>query len=325
MWQKRYQYVVLVGWILVVVFAWVFFLGISILFMNKLAEALSIIAILVGAPLFAAFYDVIHYEAIGTWKMALEVLLGTACLVVLAFDPNAIVIKYDMTGGMELGWAGPLQVIGSIGTFFNIFLFYLPSIQIHMKAPATLKKYTRLSFVSIIVIMIGVILVQGGLIPGTEGLFTIFVIIIFVYILRKAPQLGFVLPFTASRLTILSTESGIPLFDHAWAARDAVVDDTLYGGMLQGLCSFFQESLRKGRVREVRLEYGVLILNYDETRQVAFVLLATAVTKSLRQALDHFAQQFFVSFKAVTFSGGNVSQFESANELVQKYFAFVPE
>jgi len=141
----------------------------------------------------------------------------------------------------------------------------------------------------------------------------------------KWHQLGFILPFKVCRLTVLSTTSGIPLFDYAWAQKYLIADETLYAAMLQGVTTIFQQELGRGKAREIHLDKGILLLNYDEQRQIAFVLLATNVTKTLRQALDYFATLFFQKYSLTTFVAGDTAQFSDATELVKECFEFIPE
>jgi hypothetical protein len=68
-----------------------------------------------------------------------------------------------------------------------------------------------------------------------------------------------------------------------------------------------------------------MILNYNESRQVVFVLLATKATKSLRQALDFFATRFFEMFDMNDFNAGEIAPFKAASELVAECFGFIPE
>ncbi len=95
--------------------------------------------------------------------------------------------------------------------------------------------------------------------------------------------------------------------------------------MLQGVRMIFKESLNRGEVQEVRVQQGVVILRYNETRGIAFVLLATTATKTLREALNRFASLFLARFDVSNFTGGTVDQFAGASKIVLECFAFVPE
>jgi hypothetical protein len=86
-----------------------------------------------------------------------------------------------------------------------------------------------------------------------------------------------------------------------------------------------QESLGRGKIQEMKLENGLLILNYHEKSRLVFVLLANKATKSLRQALDYFTKKFIETYGVSEFDGGDVSKYIGANKIVAEVFAFIPE
>lgn len=82
-----------------------------------------------------------------------------------------------------------------------------------------------------------------------------------VYAYFREPKLLFVLPFTALRLTVLETESGLPLFTYTWNRQGDLADETLFSGMLQGVSMIVKESLKRGSLQEIRVE-GAIIIAY---------------------------------------------------------------
>ena len=142
--------------------------------------------------------------------------------------------------------------------------------------------------------------------------------------LVKHPELAFILPFKDLRLTIIETERGFPLFTHIWnQTKD--LEDNLFSGMLHGIGQFVQETLQSGNMREITLDKAILILKRSQKHPVVCVLVTTKSTKSLRNALDKFAEKFFNKFAGQFSEQVNIEKkFAPAKELVEECFSFVP-
>ena len=141
------------------------------------------------------------------------------------------------------------------------------------------------------------------------------------------PELAFVLPFKVSHLTVLSTESGIPLFTHAWVKSEVRIDDALFTGMLQGITGFLNEAINKGNVRQIELDQGVLLIRRSDEYPVACVLVANKSTRLLRQSLDAFATRFFAEFAPyfTHISATSLDNFQNASHLISETMPFIPE
>ena len=85
------------------------------------------------------------------------------------------------------------------------------------------------------------------------------------------------------------------------------------------------ESIGKGNIRQIELEYTILLVYRDERYPVAFVLLSNEFNTSLRLALKQFAEKFYLKFSDKFNDLCNVSQFDLASELVGEVFPFIPE
>ena len=146
-----------------------------------------------------------------------------------------------------------------------------------------------------------------------------------LWVFTRWHQLGFILPFKVSRLTVISTISGIPAVRPRVDPQESRCRRLPLQRFPAGLDDHFSARIGARQRREISLEKGILILNYAETRQVVFVLLATNITKTLRQALDYFAIRFFQQYNLDEFTGGDISQFDGTAEIVKECFGFVPE
>src|SRR5271157_48883 len=325
--QRKYQFYLTLALIFLSFSLNLFFKALSILFMSESLHLMSIYAALLAFPASAAFYDMVTHERLGVWKMSFAFMI---CVAVFAasFVPGSIIEVMYPTGEPGLTWAGLLSITGVLGNFFADACIILPVLRIYYHSPSSMK---RIAFAFIVLpvlaILAGIHSAISGIypLPGFENTLVVLIGILLFWTFIRNPQLGFVLPFKVSRLTILSTNSGIAIFDHIWAIGQQTSDDGLYGGMLQGVSTILQESIGKGNLQEIHLQQATLILNYNEQSHLAFVLISTKPTKTLRQAIDYFSSSFIEKFGIVEFNGGNVTRFADAEDLVKECFAFIPE
>ena len=95
--------------------------------------------------------------------------------------------------------------------------------------------------------------------------------------------------------------------------------------MLSGLSLQINEALNKGNIEEVKLKQAMLIVKESKQYPIACVLVATKSTRSLRNALNSFANSFFVEFSSLFSNTSNIDNFNSASKLVDIKFGFIPE
>jgi len=325
--QRKYQFYLALALIFAAFSLNLFFKALSILFLSESLHLDSIYAALLAFPASAAFYDIATHERLGVWKMSCAFMIFVA-VIAASFVPGSVIEVTYPTGEPGLTWAGWLSTIGVLGNFFADACIIVPVLRIYYHSPRSMKR-SAFAFIvlPVLSILAGIHSALSGIfpLPGFENTLVVLIGILLFWTFIKNPQLGFVLPFKVSRLTILSTTSGIAIFDHVWATGQQMPEDGLYGGMLQGISTILQESIGKGNVQEIRLQQATLILNYDEQSRLAFVLISTKPTKTLRQAIDYFTSRFFERFGIVEFNGGDVTRFDDAEELVKECFAFIPE
>ena len=95
--------------------------------------------------------------------------------------------------------------------------------------------------------------------------------------------------------------------------------------VLQAVGSILDEILKKGEVREIKMDRAVLLIQHNKKYPVASVLVTTKSSKSLRYGLKKFNTQFIDKFES-SFGGlYEVSRFKEASALVQEIFDFIPD
>jgi hypothetical protein len=223
---------------------------------------------------------------------------------------------------------------------FSLAVWVYYARKIHVKAPAATKPFSRLYFAGIIVFAVGSLWGAAGFVPGKPSALQMmidiirwepmlglaFVIIAIAY--AKAPNLVNILPFVAIRLSIIDIKAGVALFNHDWARRDDLIHEDLFSSMLSGISMILNESVRKGNIREILLDKARLLLKRSDDYSIAFVLITTRPTKSLRNALEVFSSRFIARYASVLTEQGKdieISKFHSAIDIVHACFPFAVE
>jgi len=104
-----------------------------------------------------------------------------------------------------------------------------------------------------------------------------------------------------------------------------VIDENVFTMVLQAVGSILDELLKKGEVREIKMDRAVLLIQHNKNFPVASVLVTTKSSKSLRYGLKKFNSEFIDKFKSHFGGMYEVSRFKKARTLVEEYFDFVPD
>jgi len=236
------------------------------------------------------------------------------------YDPikglKPVISRYDTSGALFL-----LLVIS-----FNTLFYYM--LRVHQKAPKVLKKYTRLLFLGAFIITVLGSILFAVFDPYVPGMFFITFAIGSVLIsiaFYKQPRLAFFLPFKALRLIVVNTESGISLYTYNWLKEETDVDKNLISGMVQGISLILKQSLKRGNVREISLDEGVMIIHRSGDYDIACVLISSKSSRALREGLEEFAQKFYSKFADIFKESWSTSKFEEATLIIDDCFSFIPK
>lgn len=270
-------------------------------------------------------FDIVSRESTDPIKLGLVTMLTTSHAV-------SIII---LTIGETYRWLNPeaaVQILNLVAflnvvdtTIFGfIYLYYI--MRIHRNAPRNIRKYSSISLAGALIIGLLVF------VPVTNDLeITVTILIASTgYLITAAiwflePRLAYILPFRALRLIVIETQGGLPIYTHIWNSKDQVADNALFGGMLQGIGLILNEAVGKGNINEIILDDATLIINNFEQHSIAFVLITTQSSKSLRIALDYFAEKFITKFADDLDKTSEVQRFAPTSELIEECFPFIPE
>ncbi|MFX0099089.1 MAG: hypothetical protein ACFFCS_05865 [Candidatus Hodarchaeota archaeon] len=291
---------------------------------------LAKISVFILAPLtffVAIVVDMIDKESVDIWKMVVASITSTALLIFL-LDENAIYIDHYPMGELGLFLAPEVYISLAILALFTggMFVYYMA--KMNFKTPKDLKKYSRLLLTGALIMGLGAPLVTAlrirDFIPGSTSLAFACGAFISAIAFVRQPKLAYILPFKVLRLSIIDTEGGILLYNYTWSKRDDLINDELFSSMLQGISLILNEAVKQGDVEEIKLNKAFLFLKRSHEYPVACVLVATKPSGSIREGLEQFASRFFEKFKNDFSPPFKVGKFESASELIEETFPFIP-
>ncbi|NVM02207.1 MAG: hypothetical protein HWN67_07715 [Candidatus Helarchaeota archaeon] len=319
--KERFILLLTLAW-----FFWTLFIVISLLSIFLASVPLVQLAGVLMVPLtfsLILFVDSISRESVDPTKLVIITAASMAYLIIHLTPGSVFYLK--LPNGMLYFYANEADSLAYAILMFLIeyaWVFYLA--KIFWYAPKNLKIYASIVFFSQLLSCF-IFFISSILIPEITFLIVGLGTLPIAFLFAKHPQLAFILPFKALRLTIFETRSGIALFTHSWSEREDLISEVLFSGMLSGISMILNESVKRGNVREIHLDQAVLIMRKSEEFTVACVLVTTKTSRSLRQALDTFADQFFKKFSPFFSDPSNLDNFKTASDLIMDYFAFIPE
>jgi hypothetical protein len=223
---------------------------------------------------------------------------------------------------------GPLRVLQVIFLVYYVLVYFSWSYLTWKRAPKELKKLVNFllfgsilfSFVTAFMYSLGGIVkifnAIGFITHSLGALFTIIVI-------WKDPRIIYILPFKAYRILVVDTNAGTGLFKYDWAELKAV-DENIFSMVLQAVGSILDEVLKKGEIREIKMDQAVLLIQHEKKSPVASVLVTSKSSKSLKYGLKKFNSEFIETFQSQFDGLYEVSRFRDAKKIVERIFDFIP-
>ncbi|MFX1275601.1 MAG: hypothetical protein ACFFBP_00320 [Promethearchaeota archaeon] len=233
--------------------------------------------------------------------------------------PVNIVISF-LPNSLEL-----LSLFNNImNTIFAIFIVYGGTI-IWRNSPF-LYKLEALTFFLCILILIPIAYLISFLaiwihvlVYLSQILFILFEAIMII-ILMIEPKLFYILPLNVHRIVVKDND-GFPLFDHDWSESN--IGENIFAGFISALQIMSQEVMHVGRLLDIKLQEGFLIVYYSK-----YITVGLAVSKSsklLRDCLKNFALDFEEQFEyLLKTSCREKKMYERAYLLIDKHFSNFP-
>lgn len=316
--------VLMVGWICLMF--WCLFLTLANLFLS-LQLAILCNYMLIGVT-FAVivFLDLISRESIDPIKLTITSVLSVS-LIFTSLYLGAVYEDELPFGGRTVLAGGAfsnfIMYISVFSGILMIFYYYklLRKSPPQMKGPAILC-FTGCLFATALPFIGAIFLYE--LLPANNMIFVgISSLIISIAFVRE-PTLAYILPFKASRLTILDTRSGIPIYDYFWIINAEEADEMIFSGMIQGITGIMNEAVKKGNIKEIRMTHGVLLIEWSTQVPIALVLVSNKSTSSLRMALksmiEDIADEYENDIEKIT----NPKAIARMESFIKSRFSFIP-
>ena len=291
---------------------------------STLLMAIAIVPQLIGVPCLFIFIDLIKKERVSSVKMSILFLIEIL-LLILTFIPGGMEIVPDY--GVHI--VGSLRILQIVFLIYYVLTFFSWSYLTWKRAPKELKQLVNFllfgsilfSFVTAFMYALGGLFKMynsiGFITHSLGALFTIIVI-------WKDPKIIYILPFKAYRILVVDTNAGTGLFKYDWAELKAV-DENIFSMVLQAVGSILDEVLKKGEIREIKMDQAVLLIQHDRNSPVASVLVTSKSSKSLKYGLKKFNSEFIETFQSQFDQLYEVSRFKDAKKIADRIFDFVPE
>ena len=292
-------------------------------FYSPLLMVIAIVPQIIGVPCLFIFIDLIKKERVSSVKLSVLFLIEIM-LLILYFIPG----NMQIVPGYGIHNVGPLRILQIIFLIYYVLVFFSWSYLTWKRAPKELKQLVNFllfgsilfSFVTAFMYSLGGIVkifnAMGFITHSLGALFTIIVI-------WKDPKIIYILPFKAYRILVVDTNAGTGLFKYDWAELKAV-DDNIFSMVLQAVGSILNEVLKKGEIREIKMDQAILLIQHEKNTPVASVLVTSKSSKSLKYGLKKFNSEFIETFQSQFDGLYEVSRFRDAKKIVERIFDFIP-
>ena len=297
--------------------------GLSLLYVSKV---LSIISGFTLIPLTLSLVIGITYILKENfYSLGFVIVIGLSILFIyIGFQPNAVDIQIQ-GGYIRLPWTGLFNDIGIILIAISEAYMLYWGIKTLKNAPFLIKKEAYLFFLGIffasVVAMVFYILY---LIDPYYILMSNFALLIGLLIVTLSamiePKLLYILPFTVYRIVVKDRE-GYPLFDHDWSKSE--ISENIFTGFINAIQLMSEEIMNMGGLLDINLKDGILILH--ESENISVGLITSKSSKLLRYSVANFTLDFENKFEKILKEGNkDMREYESAHELIEKYFSNFP-
>jgi len=137
-----------------------------------------------------------------------------------------------------------------------------------------------------------------------------------------------VLPFKASKLSVVQFGSANTIYTHNWSTEFEDVADNMISAVIESISMFAREVLHRGNIQQINLERLIVYIRYDFDNEVYYLLFTNRISRALKNNLTHFADLFSTRFAANLGKAQTpvirLDIFEDAGKLIKIAFPYVP-
>ncbi len=307
-----------------IITAFHFFETTAYLFLNYELKRLSAMMYSLGFFFLIFSVDIVSKERLSYYKIIVASFI-IGCTVVLALIPENIKFYYHSTLGYPtLGVAGFLQIINALALFLLGFQLVFWFFRTWQRSPVELKRKAYYLFVTNVIFYCCILIIFSlglHLIFPMGYIVAIGSISIVTFFIAREPKLLHVLSFTGHRITVITNELGIPLFNLSWDIKSSKLKDEqrLLAKWLPLLQQLSQRVGKSLIVEEIKLENEILLFRNGE--YITTVLLSEKSTPALRESLEKFTKSFEENYYLLLKTGMTDSNYyNKATDLIEEYF-----
>ena len=283
------------------------------------------IAIIPISYLFILIIDNFSRDHVDPIKLVIATIISASVIVIFILDPHSFEYRPFPDGTLQLTLGGFFYTAVNLTVLFQNILLFIVIFLVSKHTPK--KEMSKLWWIGGVlhgfgmpfVMITGIFKVLIGITPLIGSIAFIF----FAIQIKRNPKITYILPYKSYRLMVIETEGGLSLFNYVWKKSGGEDIEDFISNTIQAINIFINQSLKKGKFEELKLEDGVLILNYSKNYLLAYVLFANKTSSVLRKALTLFSNSFEVKYSSKLAAFEDTRQFNDACDLIDECFPFM--
>ena len=300
------------------------FEAIAYLFLSHEMKRIGSITISIGFLFLVLNVDLISKERISYYKLVIASLLIGATFVFVLIPENIISYNHPYLGYPTLAMTGQLLIIYILTLCILLFQLLFWFFKTWYEAPPELKKDAFILFSAIMVLFIGILIMYSfglWLIFPMGYLLEILIITIATIVISHEPKLLHILSFTGQRITVITQQSGIPLFDLSWETKKGKIltEQQTITKWIPVLQQLSKKISTTSDIEELKLKDSTIL--FKHTKLITTVLLSQKSSPILRTSLMNFTKAFENRYNKLLRTGMTESNyFQEADELINENF-----
>ncbi len=320
--KNRNLYYVFFNWLFFGM-SW-FFIAAGHYFYNEDVFKVAYVFQIIGTYFLLIFTDYTTRITINPYKLVVLTVVSTLYFY-FVFQSN----RTEIIPGYGVHFIRETRALQIFLAIFYNYLSFEWILKIWKNAPPNLKKKKAKYFLwaGILMNIIPVIMYFFASFYVPLGAFPFLVhaigVLFAVIVVRSEPKLLNILPFRAHRILVISRNSGLLLYQHAWTKKK--FGHELLSSLIHAVSRMGENVLFSGDLDEFRLQKGTIIFSHTENYSIA--LIANQPSNHLKASLDGFAEEFLVRYNQLDLDEENgivLDDFDFVEDLLKNHFESIP-
>ena len=324
--KDKYSHLKYLSGIWICLTIWIFFQAVSDLLLSIPIHIIGFYSLIVVIYFANLFVDSITRDSIDVMKMVI-VTISSSTILILSFLPNAVIIKRDGTTQYAT-FTGNFRIAALIQVTLFILIITYGNLKVFLHTPKHLKFYSFLNLFGTYLYGIQPLWIQfthlEDIFPGIVNFSMAIGTLVISLVIINQPKLAYILPLKVYRILIMDTKSGIILFKHDWNELKAEASEEIFSCMIQAISIMFDQTINKGKVRNIKFDEAVLTLNISMKTPIACIIISSSISKTLRNSFSNFSKEVFHDYEDLKENSLLKQNYEKGKIVLENYFPFVP-